>query len=283
MITKWFNKSKNTSNNALNDDLLIEKCSVYYIPCDLIRPNAMRSRCDFNEDKLINLAYSIKRYGVIEPICVRKTDIDDSYAYELIVGERRLRASRLAGLSTIPCIILDAEQSLSAELSVIENIYSEPLNYFEEAVALQRISSFNENCESFEEIATRLSISHKELSKKLWLLELDYNERQILLNMNVSEENAVGIAQIKDKEQRHRLIESICGEGLSDKSISERIANIECEAWDSNSNYGVPRDISSVIKSIGGKIAFLNRSKSCAKMNVSKASGVIDISIQIKL
>ena len=283
MITKWFNKSKNTSNNALNDDLLIEKCSVYYIPCDLIRPNAMRSRCDFNEDKLINLAYSIKRYGVIEPICVRKTDIDDSYAYELIVGERRLRASRLAGLSTIPCIILDAEQSISAELSVVENIYSEPLNYFEEAVALQRISSFSENCESFEEISTRLSISHKELSKKLWLLELDYNERQILLNMNVSEENAVGIAQIKDKEQRHRLIESICGEGLSDKSISERIANIECEAWDSNSNYGVPRDISSVIKSIGGKIAFLNRSKSRAKMNVSKASGVIDISIQIKL
>ena len=94
--------------------------------------------------------------------------------------------------------------------------------------------------------------------------------------------NSDGAVLLK-KEQRHRLIESICGEGLSDKSISECIANIDCEALDSNSNYGVPRDISSVIKSIAGKIAFLNRSKSRAKMNVSKASGVIDISIQIKL
>lgn len=282
MLTKWFKKNKNTVNNKNFNAEPIQKCAVYYIPCDSVRSNAMRSRCDFNEDKLINLAYSIKRYGVIEPICVRLTDDDDSYEYELITGERRLRASRLAGLNLIPCIIVDVEQNTAAEISLIENIYSEPLNYFEYAVALQRIKNFNELYESFEDIAARLSISHTELCKKLWLLELDYNERQILLNMNVSEENAVGIAQISDKIERHRLIESICGEGLSENAIKERIENIDKAALDFDECSNIPRDVASVIKGFYGKIEFLNRKRRRADIKTSRRNGVIDITIKIK-
>ena len=282
MLTKWFKKNKNSVNNKYINAEPIQKCAVYYIPCDSIRSNAMRSRCDFNEDKLINLAYSIKRYGVIEPICVRLTDDDDSYEYELITGERRLRASRLAGLNLIPCIIVDVEQNTAAEISLIENIYSEPLNYFEYAVALQRIKNFNELYESFEDIAARLSISHSELTKKLWLLELDYNERQILLNMNVSEENAVGIAQISDKIERHRLIESICGEGLTENAIKERIENIDKSALDFDECTNIPRDVASVIKGLYGKIEFLNRKRRRADIKTSRRNGAIDITIKIK-
>lgn len=288
MITKWFNKSKkNIQDNDYSQDL-VEKCSVYYIPCDSIRPNAMRSRCDFNEDELIKLAYSIKRYGVIEPITVRQTDIDDSYDYELITGERRLRAAKLANLSVIPCIILNFDDLYAAEMSVIENIYFEPLNYFEVAAALKRIKDLNENEYSFDELASRLSISQSDLLKKLWLLELDYNERQILLNMNVSEDIAVGIAQISDKSQRHTLIESICGEGLDNAAIRERIDTSDYVMRDSslqnlNSSQKLPRDIASVISGLQSKIKFLNRHKNRAEIKISRSKSTVTATVRIKL
>ena len=96
---KWFKGLQKAKFDYDYEDIIIEKTSVYYIPCERIRSNAMRSRNDFNEDKLISLAYSIKRYGIIEPICVRKTELDDSYDYEIIVGERRLRAAAMAASS----------------------------------------------------------------------------------------------------------------------------------------------------------------------------------------
>jgi ParB family chromosome partitioning protein len=151
--------------------------------------------------------------------------LDDSYDYEIVSGERRLRAAKLAGLSSIPSIILDVEQEISAEMSIIENIHSEPLNYFEHAVALQRLKEHYQD--DFCDVSSRLGLSEHQMSKKLKLLELSYNERQILLNMNVSENNALGIAQITDKAQRHMLIESICGEGLNEDAIKSRLELID--------------------------------------------------------
>lgn len=283
MLKGWFAKSKSDEKTPETTNELIEKSSVYYIPCDSIRPNAMRSRCDFNEDKLINLAYSIKRYGVIEPITVRKTDENDSYAYELIAGERRLRASKLAGLTSIPCIILDVEQELAAEMSFIENIYSEPLNYFEQAFALQRIKDFNEDDLSFEELGAKLSVSQSDLNKKLWLLELNYNERQILLNNNISEDIAVGIAQISDKIERHSLIESICGEGLSEIEVSERIKHLEYINNSIVDADNLPRDVISVIKSFYSKTDFLNRRRKRAEIKLSRKKDGVLITFCIKI
>lgn len=281
MFDKWFNKTKNASKSQEIGDKLIEKCSVYYISCDAIRANAMRSRYDFDEDKLVDLAYSIKRYGVIEPIIVRETDIDDSYDYEIVSGERRLRAARLAGLNLIPSIIIDVTQEISAEMSLTENLQSEPLNYFESAVALQRLKDIYGD--EFANIATRLTVSQSELDKKLGLLELNYNERQILLNMNVSEKNALGIAQISDASQRHRIIESICGEGLSENAIEERIS--ELSAFDSKSgiNPELPRDLSTAIKGIVSRVEFLNRRKKRAEIKLLQSKSHITATIRIKL
>ena len=281
MFGKWFDKKKNSAGTLEIDGELIKKCSVYYIPCDAIRPNAMRSRYDFDEDRLVKLACSIKNYGIIEPIIVRETDVDDSYDYEIVSGERRLRAAKLAGLSLIPSIILDVEQEISAEMSIIENIHSEPLNYFEHAVALQRLKEHYQD--DFCDVSSRLGLSEHQMSKKLKLLELSYNERQILLNMNVSENNALGIAQITDKAQRHMLIESICGEGLNEDAIISRLELINQSNARSNCDLELPRDVSSAIKGIISKINFLNRYKKRADVKLSRSIDCITLNISIKL
>ena len=281
MFGKWFDKKKNSTGTLEIDDELIKKCSVYYIPCDAIRPNAMRSRYDFDEDRLVKLACSIKNYGIIEPIIVRETDVDDSYDYEIVSGERRLRAAKLAGLSLIPSIILDIEQEISAEMSIIENVHSEPLNYFEHAVALQRLKEHYQD--DFCDVSSRLGLSEHQMSKKLKLLELSYNERQILLNMNVSEDNALGIAQITDKAQRHMLIESICGEGLNEDAIKSRLELIDRNNARSNCDLELPRDVSSAIKGIISKINFLNRNKKRADVKLSRSIDCITLNISIKL
>ena len=281
MFGKWFDKKKNSAGTLEIDGELIKKCSVYYIPCDAIRPNAMRSRYDFDEDKLVKLACSIKHYGIIEPIIVRETDVDDSYDYEIVSGERRLRAAKLAGLSLIPSIILDIEQEISAEMSIIENVHSEPLNYFEHAVALQRLKEHYQD--DFCDVSSRLGLSEHQMSKKLKLLELSYNERQILLNMNVSEDNALGIAQITDKAQRHMLIESICGEGLNEDAIISRLELINQSNARSNCDLELPRDVSSAIKGIISKINFLNRYKKRADVKLSRSIDCITLNISIKL
>ena len=276
---KWLKIGKTQRNNFEYRKELIRKCSVYYISVDSIRPNAMRSRCDFDEDKLVLLAYSIKKYGIIEPLCVRKTDSEDSYDFELISGERRLRAAKMADLVTVPCIIVAAEQGIAAELSLIENLYSEALNYFEVAAALKRIVELGEG--SFEDLAARLSMPKSELLKKLWLLELDYNERQLLLNSNISEDQAVKIARIQDSSRRLELISQLSAENV--ENINGLINHSFNLADESNfeSKPDMPRDVNSVIKSICSKIAFLNRRKKRAKINITQDSNCITAEIRI--
>ena len=279
MIIKWLGNSKKRKKDTVASEQPIEKSAVYYIPCDSIRSNSMRSRCDFDEDKLITLAYSVKKYGILEPICVRETEPDDSYAYEVVMGERRLRAAKLAGSSSIPCIIFDVDQATSAEMSIIENIFTEPLNYFEVAAALQRISEFEED--PLDEIASRLFLPRSELSKKLWLLELDYKERQMLLNMNVPEDIAVSIARISDKDRRLKLIEGISANDMSESTMKDYIADIEkCSSY---SLCELPRDVASVLKGLSSKLKFLNRHRKRAEMKILNNADDVTVEIKIKL
>ena len=126
---KWFRtKSKEEA------DSFTEHSQVFNIPCDLIGPNRSQPRADFNNDALIKLSDSIKRYGILQPLTVKKID-DGAYEYELIAGERRLRAARMLELYTVPCIVLHANDETSAELAIIENLMREGLNMFEMAYA----------------------------------------------------------------------------------------------------------------------------------------------------
>lgn len=278
MVFEWLKKNKRDDNCDVSAQDIVKKCSVYYIPCDKIRSNAMRSRNDFNEDKLVLLAYSIRKYGIIEPLCVRTTDDDDIYDFEIIAGERRLRAAKLAELSVVPCIIMSPEQLFSAELSVIENIYSENLNYFEVAAALKRIADHGD--ESLQDLATRLSMTQNDLLNKAWLLDLNYEERTVLLSANASESLAVAIAKISDINKRSKIIEYLSTTDATESMCMELIESLETTS--ENDSPKMPRDVSSVIKSISSKIKFLNRRTKRGKIELHNESDGVKLEIYIK-
>ena len=166
---KWINKLFGKENTR-GEGLAIEKCAILNIPCDNIRPNRARPRAEFCENDLLKLAASIRKYGVIEPLVVRKTDADDIYEYELIAGERRLRAARLLELYCVPCVVVYAGDTLAAELSLVENLARTDLNALEIAYALRNYCEDNEL--SQDDAAKRLFLSQSFISGKLNLLSL---------------------------------------------------------------------------------------------------------------
>ena len=108
---------------------------VVLIETGLIRPNRSQPRLDFDERELQSLSDSIRENGILQPVCVRK----NGALYEIISGERRTRAAKLAGLSEIPCIVMEADDEKSAVLALIENIQRKNLSYFEEALAIEKL------------------------------------------------------------------------------------------------------------------------------------------------
>lgn len=274
MALKWFKQAENNRTFCNEEENVIEKCSVYYIPCDLIRPNALRSRCEFDEDALVSLSYSIRRYGILEPLCVRKTDEDDSYSYELVFGERRLRSAKLLGFYSVPCIIIDVTEKISAEMSFSENVSRAGLDYFEVAVALSRMSELYG--ESLEELAERFSITKDELCDKINLLNLCYFERRALIDNAISEENAVKLAKISDSSLRRRIIEAILGG--EDFNLDENDLLLRTNA----AKPELPRDVSSVINGIKSRIKLLNRHKKRAELDISDSGESLFIRIKIK-
>lgn len=276
---KWFRGLQKVNDCVSDNEMIIEKTTVYYIPCDKIRSNAMRSRSDFNEDKLVSLAYSIKKYGIIEPLCVRHTEYDDSYDYEIITGERRLRAARLLGLSSVPCIIIDVPPEISAEMSLTENIFHEPLDYFEEAFALKRLCDVYGD--SFEDLASRLSMSGDELIRKIRLLDLDFAERRTILECNISEDNAAEISKISDKNVRLSLVKAIESDNMSDFAAARYISSAKASSHDSDV-FQPTRDVSSAISGIKKRVEFINRHKKRAEMAVDNSFGEINIRIKIR-
>ena len=161
-----------------------EKYGIFNIPPFLIKPNPCLARCDFSDTSLLCLADSIRRYGILQPLNVRL----ENGKYELVTGERRLRAAMLLHLKTVPCII--SEDGTEAEcLSVVENLQREKLTVFDEARAIKRI--YEKNGRSAEKTAEILSVGETELCAKLRLCEFSRAEMQALTALGLSEKQAL--------------------------------------------------------------------------------------------
>ena len=146
---------------------LIDKPKLTNIAIDKIDPNKYQPRKVFDESKLYELAQSIKEHGILQPLTVRRTDKD---RFELIAGERRLRAAKLGGLTTVPVIIKKFSDEQSMVLSIIENIQRHNLNYFEEAESYRKLI---EECHlTQEELAKKLVKTQSTVDNKLRLLKL---------------------------------------------------------------------------------------------------------------
>ena len=186
-----------------------ENAKIEQIEVSKIVPNPNQPRKHFSEDSIIKLADSIRQYGIIQPLTVRI--IGESY--ELVAGERRLRAAKELGITTVPCIVIDISDVKSAEISIIENLLREDLNIFEQAEAIE--SLIDTYGLTQEQIAMKLSNSQSFVANKLRLLRLTKEERQLILENSLTERHARALLRIPDTVLRDKILGIIIAEGLN--------------------------------------------------------------------
>lgn len=192
--------------------------AVYQLPIDKIRPNPYQPRKYFNRASLEELSASILSYGVLQPITVRK--MSGGY-YELVAGERRLRASELAGLTTIPAILLQVSDSDSAALAFIENIQRQNLSFLEEAEGYR--SMMEDYGLTQEELAVKLSKSQSSIANKLRVLKLEEPVKRMLLEYHFTERHARALLKLPDEESRLMMLQRMVREEMNVKRTEEAI------------------------------------------------------------
>ncbi|MBQ2766362.1 MAG: ParB/RepB/Spo0J family partition protein [Clostridia bacterium] len=180
-----------------------------------IFPNPSQPRRKFEDDAIIRLADSIRRYGILQPLTVRRIDGEGAFnaLFEIVAGERRLRAAKLLGFREVPCIILKVDSKKSAELAIIENIQRENLNLFEYASAIASLIDMYGLTQ--EEVARQLSTSQSSVANKLRILRLTSPEREKILRYGLTERHARALLRISSAEERLRVIEYINTHGLN--------------------------------------------------------------------
>ncbi len=192
---------------------------IKIIPVDAIRPNPYQPRRFFSQQAIDELALSIKTYGLLQPINVRRLE---NGGYELIAGERRLRASKAAGLTHIKAIVTDrTPDQLSAMIAMIENLQRENLNYFEEAegyLALIREHGFTQ-----EELAKRLSKNQSTIANKLRILRLPASVKKRLIAAELTERHARALLRLHNESAQLRLLDIVVKRSLSVKETEELV------------------------------------------------------------
>lgn len=191
---------------------------VHKIEVSRILPNPAQPRKFFDSNETLRLADSIRLHGILQPLCVRKPvscgNIEDfDGVYELISGERRLRAAKLLGLAEVPCIIIEADSLRSAELAIIENLQREDLNIFEEASAIAALINLYGLTQ--EEVAAKLSSSQSYVANKLRLLRFDEFEQKMIIEKRLTERHARALLRIADLKMRRAALETIVERGYN--------------------------------------------------------------------
>ncbi len=197
------------------------------LPIAAIRPNPRQPRTVFDEDELAELAASIREIGVLQPVVVRavpagEADQPDGPRYELIMGERRLRASQLAGQDSIPAIVKETADDDLLRDALLENLHRSQLNPLEEAAAYQQLLD-DFGC-SHEELATRIGRSRPQISNTLRLLRLPPLVARRLAAGVLSAGHARALLGLDDGAAMERLAQRIVAEGLSVRSVEEIVA-----------------------------------------------------------
>ncbi len=194
-----------------------DKNKIVELKVTEVEPNIKQARKEFNYKKLEELAESIKTFGVVQPIIVAKKDTH----YEIIAGERRWRASKLANLKTIPAIIKDDEELENVHISIIENVQRENLNAIEKAQGYKdAIEKYNMTPEDF---AKKIGKSKSSITDILEILNLDERVIELARKENLSEAGCKMLLEIEDKEKQYEMALYILEDGLSVEEAKKRL------------------------------------------------------------
>lgn len=256
MIPDRMEKTK--TDEVIKDKLDVSRETL--IPINEIEPNKKQPRKHFDEDSLQELADSIKQHGVIQPLIVQKKD---KY-FEIIAGERRWRAAKLAGLIMVPVIVKNYSSQEIVEIALIENIQREDLNPIEEALAYQNlIKEFNLKQ---DEVAEKVSKSRTAITNTMRLLKLDSRVQQMLIDDMISGGHARALLAIEDEELQYQVAMRVFDGKLSVRETEKLVKKIIKEAEVakeevaiSTENLAVYKDLEEKIKKIMGTKVSIKR------------------------
>ena len=236
------------------------------MPINKIEPNRNQPRRLFEEDALLELADSIKQIGVLQPLIVQKRG---DY-YEIVAGERRWRASKMAGLKEVPVIIRDFTEQEIVEIALIENIQRENLNAIEEAVAFKRL--IKEFDLKQDELAERVSKSRTTVTNAMRLLNLDERVQQMLIDEMISPGHARALLAIEDVDEQYTIAMHVFDEKLSvreTESLINRLAKPKKEDPPEQENAFVYRHLEETLQDImGTKVRLKHRRNGKGKIEI---------------
>ena len=209
---------------------------ILQVPIEDILPNRFQPRLAFDDASLQDLAASIKQHGIIQPLILRRKNDK----YEIIAGERRYKAARMAGLVSVPAIISNLSDAASAEVAIVENVQRKDLTAIEEAKSYQAI--LDKGYMTQEELAKKMGLSQSAISNKLRLLTLDESVQNAVLKNQISERHARSLLKVKDKNMQKVLLDKIINERLTVRQLEEEIKKVEPTLYseDININASTP-------------------------------------------
>lgn len=226
---------------------IVEKPVEQKMKLSLIEPNSTQPRKQFDEESLQELADSIKEYGVLQPLLVQ----EKAGHYEIIAGERRWRAAKMAGLTEVPVLIRDYDKQRSMEIALIENIQRADLNPIEEAQGYQRlIQEFNL---TQEEIANRVAKNRATITNSMRLLKLDDRVQQMLVEGKISSGHARALLGLEDGESQYQAARKIIQENLSVRDVERLVKMLNHPKKEKNERETGP-DINLIYKQLEDKL-----------------------------
>jgi len=232
-----------------------------------VEPNREQPRKFFDEDALQELADSIKQFGLLQPILVQ----DRKDYYEIIAGERRWRAAKLAGLKEVPVIIRNYTEQEIVEIALIENIQREDLNPIEEAQAYKRLlTEFNLKQ---DEVAERVSKSRAAVTNSIRLLKLNEKVQQMVIDDMISTGHARALLAVEDGEEQYTLAQKIFDEKLSVRDIEKLVKNLhkapKQKKLDDKAMQAIYQDIEEKLKqSLGTKVSVSSKGNGAGKIEI---------------
>lgn len=252
----------------------MQQNNICYLPTENIYPNIYQPRKYFDNEAIDELAQSIKAYGILQPLSVRKMG---EGRFELVAGERRLRAAKKIGLNEVPAIIIDITDKDSAAIALLENLQRENLNFIEEAEAYNNL--IKEHSYTQEKLAETIGKKQSTIANKLRILKLDESLRKMILDNNLTERHARALLKLPSNDLQLKVLNQVIKKSLNVKNTESLI---EKELVKVKS--GVVKENRNKIKGIFSPRVYINTIKQVFDkygMQVQYSSKDMDDSIQI--
>lgn len=247
---------------------------IYLLPVDAIRPSPFQARTSFDERELAGLAQSIRENGLLQPISVRKT----ADGYELVAGERRLRACKMAKMEQIPAVLCDFTDQRTAAMGLLENIQREDLNPFEQAQGLRDVMVLWDCTQA--EAAKRLGMAQPTFANKLRLLQLTKDQQQFILDNGLTERHARAVLRLPENRRSEALI-TIAKRRMNARATDLYIEQLLSETAKGKRRISMVKDVRIFVNTIDHAIRLMTDNGVPATAHREERDGYIEYTVRI--